>query len=261
MKNIETFKTICAFLFFVTQTGCIYESQTITGKVVDESGVEIRNVVVKACYSGWGWSSNGLVWDKDYCSEPAVTDNAGVYSINFNGPTFMRLMARKEGWIQRQDFNSSASRITLTRLETYLKREAAKRALSEQEFKKRQPGESSSEYYCRVILNRSGKVTLNYIDQKIMVFQDLLEFEGQPMALFALQGSYKAASSFANEAVLKINGREVGKKLSLQSDETSCQSDIYFIETYLPYSNDELNRRIAILVPGIKAMFDMSIWG
>ena len=255
----RAFKITCLVLF-TTQTGCIYESQTITGKVVDESGLEIPNVVVTVCHYGWGWSDNGLVWDKEYCSEPAITDNAGVYTINFYAPDIIKLRARKEGWMQTNDFWTNESRIVLINREKYLKREAAQRYLIEQEFKKRLAGESNAEYYCRVILSRSGTATLNYISQKIVVFQSIHKFKAQPLSLFAVKGTYGVVSAFANEAVLKINGKEIGRKTSLQSGESACQPDIYFIETDFPYSSNELNRRIEILVPSLKAMFDMDIW-
>ena len=54
---------------------CAHEERPLTGKVVDESGNGIGRVAVRACYTGWGWSNGGLVWDKPHCSETVLTDS------------------------------------------------------------------------------------------------------------------------------------------------------------------------------------------
>lgn len=254
------FKNICAILFLISQAACAHDPQTITGQVVDESGVAISNVEVKACYSGWGWSGNSLVWDKDYCSEPVMTDSSGLYVIDFKGSGYIRLMGKKEGWIQTRDFNAKASRIILTRLKTHIMREAERKESEEKKFRTRLQDESNAEYFCRVILNRSGKITLNYMEQKIVVCQTLINYNDQTLTLFVLHGSHDTVSSFSREMVLRISGKEVDTNFFPGSDATACQSDIYFIETDLPQLSTKSDMQIEVLIPSINAMFDVNIW-
>ena len=253
-------KIACAFLLLTAAAGCTYGTQTITGKVVDESGAALSDVAVSACYSGWGWSSGYVVWDKDYCSELTLTNNDGTYIIYVKGPDIMRLRAKKDGWIQTQDFNTKDSRISLTKTEKHSSRQAAETRLREEKFRNRLPDESNAEYYCRVILSKIQPVTLDYQGQPLSIVPSLLKYDNHAAALFAVRGSSMAASSFVNEVVFRINGQTVNGNFSFWSDVTTCKSDIVFIKAKIPglhLGNDE---RIEILVPSIRALLDMQTW-
>jgi len=253
-------KIACVFLFLMADAGCGYESQTITGKVLDESGATMSDVAVTACYSGWGLSNGQLVWDKDFCSEPAVTDSAGLYVIHFKGPGSMRLMARKDGWIQTQDFNTTHSRVILTRSEDYSARLTSEARLQEKKFRNRLPGESDTEYYCRVIVVRIKSFDVNYQGERLSITPSLLTFGDHNDALFALRGSSAAVDSFSKEALLKINGIMVRQNFSIRLMATPCTSDLHFMALTIPEPNPGPGGRIEILVPSIRALLDMHVW-
>jgi len=99
-------KIAWAALILLANTACNHDSRTISGEILYESGAALSGVRVTACYSGWGWSAGSLVWDKDYCSDPVLTDQDGKYVIQFSGPEAMRLRAVKKGWVQTRDFNT-----------------------------------------------------------------------------------------------------------------------------------------------------------
>lgn len=253
-------KIAYAFLLLTAAAGCTYGTQTITGKVVDESGAALSDVAVSACYSGWGWSSGSLVWDKDYCSELILASNDGSYVIYFKGPDVMRLRARKDGWVQTQDFNTKNSRIFLTKSAEYSARQAAETRLREENFQHQLPAESNAEYYCRVILPRIQSVTLDYQGEPLSIVPSLLKYDNHSDALFAVRGSSKATSSFANEAVFRINGQTVNGKFSSSTVATPCKSNIHFIEAKIPGLYLGKAERIEILVPSIHALLDMQTW-
>ncbi len=253
-------KIVCAFLFLAAGAGCAYETQTITGKVVDESGAALSDVAVSACYSGWGRSSGYMVWDKDFCSAIILTKNDGSYVIHFKGPGVMRLRARKDGWIQTKDFNTSDSRILLTRSEDHSARQAAETRLREENFRHRLSDESDAEYYCRVILSRIRSVTFKYQGESLSVVPSLLTYDDQSDALFAVRGSAITANSFANEVEFRINGQTVDDDFSFSSIVTSCKSDLHFIKAKIRSSYLGKDERIEILIPSIHALLDMQIW-
>lgn len=252
-------KIACAFLLLTIDSGCTYGNQTITGKVVDESGAALSDVAVSACYSGWGWSS-GVVWDKDYCSELILTNDDGLYIIDFKGPDVMRLRARKDGWIQTQDFTTKDSRIFLTKTAEYSARQAAETRLREENFRDRLPDESDAEYYCRVILSRVQPVTLDYRGEPLSIVPSLLIYDDHSDALFAVHGSSLAASSLAKEIVLRMNGQTVSGNFSFRSIVPTCKADIHFIEARIPALYLGKDERIEILVPSIHALLDMQNW-
>ena len=247
-------------LSLIVLTGCIYKFQSITGKVVDELGNSIPGVMVSACYSGWGWSVNGLVWDKRYCSEPVITDVDGVYSIGFRGPDVMGFKIDKEGWVQTKSHRINDSQIVLMRRDKYFKQLAIKRKLAEEIFRVRQPNESNADYYCRVILNDSGKIKLKYKGQRLKIAQTLMSYPDQSLNIFSVQGDYKLANDFASEVRLRVNREEVDSDIHVRKDNTDCPKDIFFLEVRLPYSTNEFSDAIEILVPSVKALFDMYIW-
>ncbi len=259
-KIASTFRLFVALLFLMTGSACSHEPQTITGKVVDESGAPLSDVKVVACYSGWGRSNGQLVWDKDYCSEAAQTDRDGSYVIHFKGPDSMRLRARKEGWVQTLSYNITHSRIVLASSEDHSARLKAAARQREQERRQRLPGESDADYYCRVIVPERRNVHLSYRDQPLVVMQTLLVQEARSEALFAVRGSSGGAQAFAGEAVIKVSGEATGSTLSLRPVETSCGADVHFIGVDGPDLDARADTRVEILVPSISAMFGMHAW-
>ncbi len=267
MKSIKSkthttvIKYACAILFLIASPGCAYENQKITGKVIGESGVALSGVSVTACYSGWGWSSGHLVWDKSYCSKPVLTDDYGLYVINFKGPDFIRLKAKKNGWIQTQDFNARDSQIILIRNEVYSSRMRAEASLHEKNFRKRASNESAREYYCRVILSRSRSINLDYQGGVTLSIVPILHKDDDHRdVFFAVKGETKATHSLVNEAVFRINGQTVNKNFSFRSGEKSCETDIHFIVSNISGLHLESDKRLEILVPSIRAMFDIQTW-
>ena len=262
MKLTENIKYVSIILFLMTGISCSYESFTITGKVVDESGNILRDVTVWACYSGWGWSEEGdyLVWDKNFCSKTTQTDNNGVYIITFNGPASSRLRAKKEGWIQTMDFNTTHSQIILTRSEVHssrLKLEAKKRDL---EQRVRRIEEPETDYYCRVIFPDTRPVNLNYQDKILSITPVLLENEDKHRALFTIQGLFMDVKKISNELVLKNNGKAQAANFIILPIEAGCNDDVRFIEVKIPRMNEWSDSGVEILVPSISAMFDMHVW-
>lgn len=264
VKHNDLYATIikiaCAFLLMTVDTGCTYETQTIAGKVVDESGVALSDVAVIACYSGWGWSSGYVVWDKDFCSEPDLTNKDGSYVINFECPDVMRLRARKDGWTQTRDFNATDSQIILSKYEVYSEKIGTEARLQEENSQQWLPDESETEYYCRVILSKRRPVTLGYQGESLSVVPILLKSKGRDEVLFAVRGSSVAANSFAKEVVFRINGQVVKGNFSFRKGVKSCEPELYFIVTNISDLPLEKDNRFEIFVPGIRAMLDMQIW-
>lgn len=247
-------------MFLTASFACTRELQTITGKVVDESGAALNDAAVTACYSGWGWSSGQLVWDKDFCSEPVLTNNEGFYVISFKGPNFIRLRAKKKGWIQTQDFNANDSRIILIQNKVYSARIVAEASLREITFRQRLSDESDVEYYCRVVISRNRPITLNYRGATLSIVPSLLLSDDQGVALFGMQGSAVAVSSFANEAMFRINGEMVNGNFSFKPGVKVCGPDIHFIGSTASGIHLETDKRIEIFIPSIRAMFDVQSW-
>ena len=253
-------KIACVILVLIAAAGCMKEPQTISGTVVDGSGAALSDVVVTACYSGWGWSNGSLVWDKDYCSEPVLTDEAGFYVINFDGASGMRLRIKKEGWIQTQDFNTKAAHVFLTNIKENSARQAAEARLREENFRQRLADESDTEYYCRVILPRGRSIVLQYQDETLSITSSFFKYGDHSAALFAVHGSATAVSAFSSEVVLRIGGQPVNSKFTYRSAVTTCNPDVHFIEATTPGLYLEADERLEILVPSARAMFDMKIW-
>lgn len=260
-KIASLIRFICAIQFMLATTACSYDPLTITGRVVDESGNSLNNVSVWACYSGWGWGEAGyLVWDKSYCSEITQTDLDGYYIITFKGPASSRLWAKKEGWVQTKDFNTTHSRIVLTKSEDHsarLRTEAKQRDL---EQRRRRAEESETEYYCRVILPEIQSVNLNYQGEILAITPTLLVKDAQSDALFTVRGSFIAVNTFSDELVIKINSEAQGSNFSLKPVEASCGLDVHFIGGNISGLNAWPDARVEILVPSISTMFDMQLW-
>ena len=261
-KLDKAIKLVCAILFLMIASACSDEPLTISGKVLNESGAPLSDVTVWACYSGWGWgeAEGYLVWDKNYCSETTQTNHDGYYVITFKGPTSSKLKARKDGWVQTQDFNTTHSRIILTRVEEHrstLRAEAKSRDL---EHRRRRVEESETDYYCRVILPDIQPVNLNYKDDVLSITPVLLGHEVNSDALFAVRGLSVGVLKFSNEVVLKINGVAQDRNFSLMPVEKSCGMDVNFIGVNSPGLNEWPDTGVEILVPSISAMFDMQIW-
>jgi hypothetical protein len=263
IKKLATnIKFACAFLFLMTGVACSHDPLTITGRVVDESGNSLSDVSVWACYSGWGWGEGEagyLVWDKDYCSETTQTNHDGLYIITFKGPVSSRLRTKKDGWVQRQDFNTTHSRIVLTRSEDHssrLRDEAQQRDL---EHRQRRAGESETDYYCRVIFPEKQSVNLNYRDETLGITTTLLENSARSEALFAVRGSFTAVNILSDELVVTINGEAPGSNVSFKRVETSCGLDVQFIGVSIPGLNGLTDARLEVLVPSANAMLNMQI--
>jgi hypothetical protein len=262
-KLTTSIRFVCTILFLMTGIGCSNETLTITGKVVDETGDALGNVTVWVCYSGWGWGEKEdyLVWDKNYCSETTQTNHDGLYVITFKGPASSRLRTRKDGWVQAQDFNTTHSIIILTKSEDYSTRLTSEAKLRENKHRQQLPEESETEYYCRAILSKIRSVNLNYHGEILSITPNFLKYGGHSDALFALRGSSRAANSFSDEAVLKIDGETLNSNVALKSVVTGCEADVNFIGVNIPSSNLLTDARIEILVPSISAMFEMETWG
>ena len=263
IKKIATLiRFIFTMLFMMASTACSYDLLTITGMVVDESGNSLSNVSVRACYSGWGWGEAGyLVWDKDFCSETTQTDQAGLYVITFKGPDSSRLMASKDGWVQTQGYNTTHSRIVLTKSEDHSSRLRAEAQRRDQENRQRLPEESEADYYCRVIFPEIRSVNLNYQDEILAITPTLLVKDAQSDALFTVHGSFTAVNTFLDELVVNINSEAQGSNFSLKPVESSCGPDVHFVKVNITGLNAWPDARVDILVPSISAMFDLQPWG
>lgn len=245
----------------MVSTACSYDPLTITGKVVDESGNSLIDVSVRACYPGWGRGDAGyLVWDKDFCSETTQTDQDGLFVITFKGPVSSRLMVSKDGWVQTQDYNTTHSRIVLTKSEDHSSRLRAEAKRRDLEHRQRLPEESETDYYCRVILPENQYVNLNYQDETLGITPTLLVNDVQIDALFAVRGSLTSVSTFSDELKIKIDGEVQENNISLMTLETSCDLGVHFIGVKFPGLKAWPDARVEILVPSISTMFDMQPW-
>lgn len=259
--NLAVFvKMFCALVWMMTNIGCSSETQTITGRVIDESGAALSGAEVTACYSGWGWSSGLLVWDKNYCSKPVLTNNEGKYVINFSGADFIKLRAKKDGWIQTQDFNAKDSRIILIESQVHSSRKNAAAKLQEESFRKRLAGESDVAYYCRVIMPKARAVTVDYKKEALSIVPVLLKWDPQRVGLFAVSGSALAVNSLAREIVFRVEGQTLNGDFSLRSAERKCGQDISFIDFSNHNSHYEAAEGFEVFIPSIVAMFDMQTW-
>lgn len=259
-KLATCIKLACVFMFLMTGTACSYDPLTITGRVVDESGNSLSDVSVWACYSGWGWGEGGyLVWDKNYCSEITQTNLDGDYLITFKGPVSSRLWAKKEGWVQTKDFNTTRSHIVLTRSEDYSARLRAETKQRDLEQRRHRAEESTTEYYCRLILPEVQTVNVTYQDEKLAVTPTLLKSDNQNDAFFAVRGSLRAVKAFSEEAVFLINGEAQGSNLSLASADASCNQDVHFVGVDFPNLDAWPVFGVEMFIPSINAMFETKI--
>lgn len=254
--------SICAISFLLTGIGCSYQPLTINGQVVDESGNALDNVHVWACYSGWGWSEEAgyLVWDKNYCSEPTQTNHDGLYTITFRGPTSSRLRAKKDGYVQTQDFNTKDSHLVLTRNKVHQSRRRAEAKQRDLEKRLWRPGESETDYYCRVIIPDFTPVNLKYKNDVISITPVLLEHDSQSNTIFSVNGLSGDIQQFSREIVIKVNGATLNSNFSVLPVETACGPDVHFIRVDIPDFNGWSKNEVEILVPSSNAAFDMQIW-
>lgn len=261
-KSATAIRLACAFLFLVTGVACSHDPLTITGRVVDESGQPLSDVSVRACYSGWGQGEAGyLVWDKDYCSETALTDPDGSYVITFEGPVSSRVHASKDGWVQTRDYNTTHSRIVLSKSADNRSRLSDEAKQAEREHRRRRAGESETDYYCRVILPGNQEVRLNAPNAPLAITPTLLVVDARSDALFAVRGSLAAASAFTEELVIKIHREVQSSKLSVKPVPSSCAPDVHFIGVHVPGLDAWPEAGVEFLVPSSNAMFDAHIHG
>lgn len=262
MKIVSSIWSICTIPFLLTGIGCSYQPLTINGKVVDESGDALGNVDVWACYSGWGWSEEAgyLVWDKNYCSERTQTNHDGLYTITYNGPASSRLRAKKDGYVQTQDFNATDSHLVLTRDKVHQSRLRADAKQRDLEQRLWRSSESEEDYYCRVIFPDFRPVNLKYKNEAISITPALLGHDSQSDTIFAVHGLSRAVQEFSREAVIKVNGTVLNSNLSVLPVDTSCGSDVHFISVNISDFNAWSDSEVEILVPSSNAAFDMQIW-
>ena len=131
--------------------------------------------------------------------------------------------------------------------------------LSEKTSQQDQPDESDTGYYCRVVFPDIRPVKLSYKDATLSITPAILGYKNQSNALFAVRGSSRAVHEFSKEVVLKFNGEAPDSDFSLMAIETSCGEDVHFIDVNIPGLNTWPDTGVEILVPSIKAMFDMQI--
>jgi hypothetical protein len=131
--------------------------------------------------------------------------------------------------------------------------------LREKDSRQEQPDESKTGYYCRVIFPDIRPVKLSYKDETLSITPTILGYDNQNDALFAVRGSSRAVHEFSNEVVLKINGEAPDSNFSLMAIETSCGEDVYFIDVNIPGLNTWPDAGVELLIPSIKAMFNMQI--
>jgi len=247
-------------LVFITFLGCVSKFHSITGQVVNEAEDGVAGVSISVCYYGWGWGVNGLVWDKTYCSEPVKSDTNGVYSIRFRGPDVMTYKVKAEDWVVTKTHRTTDSRIVVMRRDKYFKQLAIQRKRDKEKFRIKKDSENNADYYCRVVLNDSRKVNLRYKGQKLKIFQTLMPFSDQLLNIFAVQGDNERAAGFVNEIRMKIDREEIDTVIHLRTDDIACPKNTFILEIIFLDSNIEFSGEVEILVPSIKAMFDMYIW-
>ena len=79
-------------------TGCVLQHGAIQGKVLDcKTRQPISGAKIVARESDWGWSSNGLVWDKDYFYA-ATSDAQGQFALHYRHDESAHLTIRKDGY-------------------------------------------------------------------------------------------------------------------------------------------------------------------
>ena len=266
LKNIQMIILLTvALLFGVSCTD--YATKQYEGKVVDEQGEPIQNVEVTLCYTGWDWdwSMPGgfpLTMGKPFCSETVTTDRFGNYKATFAGPQSTVLYARHPEWVQTRSFLAKNNRVVMIRREEYNRRRADKEAKRENAFRRRVTGESDTEYYCRVIRQRSENIEMVYHGRRVKIFQTLMS---NGHLLFAGKGVYDDIKAIAKEMSVSIDN--AGEQLlsddfTVLPDTISCGDDIYFIATKSYVYTTELNsgEKVNAILSGLRAGFPMYIW-
>ncbi len=247
----------------IVMTGCTgHDPATYTGKIVDEWEQPISGVEIKVCYVGWNWDEGGLTMDHSFCSETASSDEQGRYRIEFAAPPSAFLLARKPGWIQGESVLARNDHVVMIRMKDYLERQSERDARAEAEFRKRKPGESDHDYYCRVIRPRSGEVELDYHGQPLKIFQTLMN---NGNLLFAAEGDYKAVSSMSGDVSVSVemDGREVlADDFHAAPETVSCDNGIFYVQTHSPVSPSGLLSvdRVHLSLSSVHAGFMMEVW-
>lgn len=272
MTHREKYRRLILGVFVLVGAGCTsYESKLYEGKVVDEQGAPIQTVSLILCYVGWAWDwsmAGGfpLVIDHVFCSDPVVTDQSGSYMVDYAGPPSTYIIARHPDWIQTRNFLAKDNRVVLVRRELHQQRLARKEEEREKAFRKRRPGESGSEYYCRVVRKRSSKIELIYHGQRIKISDNLLIQDGK--AIFALTGPYDAVHDIANDLIIGeigLNGvQPLLGNIAALPETTSCDNKMYFIGS-TGLGNSDLSALlnaddVKIEVPGLRAIFAIKTW-
>lgn len=261
-------KLVITLFLAITIVGCSFHlPKTITGEVVDESGMPLSDVAVRVCYSGWGWD-NYLVWDENYCSEPVFTDSHGLYVADFSGfllpwspaSNSITLSAKKDGWTQTESVYIPNTRIIMADNEKLRERRIAELRSSKSNFQLQLPDEPERDYYCRVILPQNRPVNLIYKGERLSVTPSILRSSDGNQALFALSGSLRVINSFLEEARLKVNRQNLNVNFMLIPAVKSCTEDIQFMSANIPDLYLDSDSELEMFVPSIRAVFNMRIW-
>ncbi len=261
-RNI-VIKIVLAFILLLGVGCSSYESKLYKGKVVDEQGSPIQNVSIILCYTGWDWdwSMDGgfpLTMGHPFCSDPVITDQNGNYSVFFAGPPSTFIHARHQYWVQTKGFLAKNNRVVLIHKQQHNKRLAEEGARK----KKRKLGETSIEYYCRV-LRKQSKIEVVYNGQRVKIVPEFLLSNGR--LLFAVVGPYSSVKFLAEEITINkeiIAGNEViVSDFVVLPKRERCGEKMFFIRSnvpYLPYSLGEMER-VRLYVPSARAGFPMRI--
>jgi hypothetical protein len=101
---------------------------------------------------------------------------------------------------------------------------------------------------------------LNYQGEVLSIVPTLLKGDDHSDFIFAVKGSTMATLSLVNEVVLRINGQTVNGNFSFSPGDKYCGLNILFIVSNIPDLHLEPDKRLEVLVPSIRAMFDIQTW-
>lgn len=79
-------------------------------------------------------------------------------------------------------------------------------------------------------------------------------------SISAVRGSAKAVTNFSDEALLKVNRETLQVNFTLMAAPESCPADIDLMSAQLPERQLPADSEVEIMVPSIRAMFDVKIW-
>ncbi len=246
-----------------------YDPTLYQGRVTDRQGVGVADAEVRVCYVGWDfdWRMEGgfpLTMGSSFCSEPVSADRSGRYEVVFAAPDSAILLARKDGWVQVGDFLARDGHVVLERADEARRAEREQEREAEARFRLRRPGESDTDYYCRVVRKRSHKVDVVYQGIRITIVQAALEAEGG--LLFAVAGPYGLLERLEQDLVItrSLGGAEgpLAAEFEVLPDTTACDRQMYFIRSVgaVDPSETEGPTSVHVEIPSHRAGFHMELW-